>query len=143
MGYTNGDIGGCCNCPGGCPCVPCALPATDLHLNITSVNAAGGVVFNVTSPFAVNPATCTWTCGFTTLGGQDVSATMTCGASCFSLVGLFTTGLTTIVEWWDSPTNCSGRAGQHLVLGTVNCSPLNVVWSFTNAGGTVTWTLMT
>jgi hypothetical protein len=140
MPFSIFDIGGC-NCP-GCSCFPCNLPESDLHINVLSQNPAGGVISNTTALLTFT-APCTWAASFTTTPptGTTITVAMSCGASCFKYSAVFASISASLTQWFDHPLNCSGLTGQHLSLISFTCSPLNVVWQFSNVAGFTTHTL--
>jgi hypothetical protein len=118
------DIGNC-NC--GCACVPCALPATNLHVayhnTTTGVSDSAVLVF---SPV------CTWQC---TLPVTGIHVTMSCTNTGCSAFSVGTGG--SISNYWDNPAHCSGIAATRFPNPTFTCSPLNIVF----VNGTVSYTV--
>ena len=77
--------------------------------------------------------------------GTTMTVNMVCGASCFQFSGIDTTGAVSNMYWFDNPANCSGLPGAltgfHLALKSFVCSPLNIVWQFSNVAQITTFTL--
>ena len=127
MAFTFSDLGGC-GC--GCPCVPCTLPATNLHL--AYVNTAGaGHTDSCVLTYGIGGA-CAWQ--GTLSGAGAATVTMGCSGTCsYFINALFAGG----GDYWDSPAHCSGSGLTRIAAPTANCSPLNLVF----VNGTVSWTI--
>jgi hypothetical protein len=123
------DIGNC-NC-GGCACVPCTLPQTNLH--VAYLNTANGHTDSALLVYGTTGGPCSWIGSLAGSGAAVVS--MGCFAGCsYFQVALFGGG----GIYWDSPAHCSGLALTRLAAGPVfTCSPLNL--KFVNS--TVSWTV--